>query len=212
MRNEMRQTKPRTRPGESMVAVAVMLLVFFTIGVSILTAAAGTTAAASARVSQRQVYYDTRSLLVVLDGELRGGTLYSVICEDALDALEAAYAAGGADAEATLENRTIQLETTFSGGGRSDGNLRDELHFETPTLTYSGIASVLNTKQDSEGTSSISELAVRLNKVELKVRGVYRTDYTSSFTVEYRFSGFGKWNETANKWDWSGTWIVQQIS
>ena len=197
-----------------MVAVAVMLLVFFTIGVSILTAAAGTTAASSARIRQRQAYAYAKSILMQLDGSLRKGGLKDLLCADALDEIQAAYQTHQTEVELNGGNeKEIGLNVAFTGDQAPGGKIDENLTVQSAYVRYKGRASVLNTSTDPiSQVQKITEVSLRLNSVALSVQTAYQTDCTSSITVNYRFSGYGKLNPATNQWEWSGTWVVQQVS
>lgn len=194
----------RTR-GESMVFVVVVMLLFFTLGIAVMTAAATTSGSATARLDDRQAYYYGRSMLDTIDDTLRTGGLGNALCNAAKDELLAAYNGSGGSVANVAIDHTAPIP--LSVGLSADACFQNTA-VQNAQLTYTGYADVLNT----DG-AAVSEVSVRLQNVELRFDLTYKSRYVTSMRVIYRYSGWGAApGTTGTDWRWSGTWYVQQVS
>ncbi|MDO4573362.1 MAG: hypothetical protein Q4C13_08325, partial [Clostridia bacterium] len=74
--------------GESMIAAVVLMLVFFVLGLSVLTGASAASSSVNARAEYRQAYYYARSSLDLLDESLRNGALGEYLRQHGFEQLQ----------------------------------------------------------------------------------------------------------------------------
>lgn len=175
--------------GETMLMALVLLIVFMAVGASVLSAGAGSSAASSARIVERQVYYAARSMLDVLDESMRSenGALGRAIQNEAYGALV------GSGANAAIPETTQSFTVSLSGAPEG-------LEPAAGTLTYSGSAIIQELA--NEGKQAAVNLSVKLS-FDLTYK-----NKTYTMLATYSFDGFAL---SANGGDpvWTGEWKVQ---
>lgn len=181
----------RSTRGESMVVAVVLMLVFFILGIAVLTGASVANASVNARVRYRQAYYYARSTLELLDYSLRFGELGEWVRDYERDALGDA---GLTEPDAALiESRTLNIPISFG-----QANVPEGLSFvDGATLSYDVVSRYL------AGDPMIS-----LGNVRLSFRVAYagRT-YGATTTYSYR----GSYNTDQGIWEHQ-QWRLRSMS
>lgn len=194
----MKNTNAKTVPwkntrGESMIVAVILLLVFFTIGASILTAASSAVSTAAARVLDRQAYYYARSTLDAVDAAVQDGPLGDALKSDLLARF---LSSGGGDYN--LPQTTLNPEITL------ESDALEGLAIENAAIVYSGTAAALD--QTEDGT---------VNQVFLSLQDVTVTFSAASggksyaIRVSYQYSGWA--TRATNGWVWDGKWTVLKL-
>lgn len=176
-----------------MIVAVILLLVFFTIGVSVLTAASAAISTANARVFDRQAYYYARSALDAIDASIQGGDLGDTMQEDLLSR----FLLYGGETY-TLPEITLQPEITVECDELSDFSI------ENASIVYSGFANAV----DRDTSGNVTEVFVCLQNLTVSYRAVYDTN-SYAMRVAYQYSGWA--SKSGDGWEWNGKWTVEKL-
>lgn len=198
MRKHRAKPKVRARAGQTMIAVIVMTMVFFILGASVLTAASTATAAASARVVERQGYYYARSLLKVFNESLQRGALGDALLTALL---EDATQNGGTQADVVYTAAvpfTMQFAPDFGEGPLSE-------------LTGEGEAYEVQITCIGRTLIRDASVSIRMRAVELEFTLPYK-DIDTRMYVRYGFNCYSE-NYSAQGGEeiaWRKEWTIKQ--
>lgn len=183
----------RNTRGESMIVAVILLLVFFTIGASILTAASSAVSTAAARVWDRQAYYYARSTLDAVDAAMQDGPLGDALKSDLL----ARFLSGGGS-NYDLPKTTLSPEITL------ESDALDTLEIQNASIVYSGTAAALD--QSEDGT--VNQLFLSLQDVTVTFSAV-AGEKSYAIRVSYQYSGWA--TRATNGWVWDGKWTILKL-
>lgn len=172
-----------------MIVAIVLMLVFFALGLAVLTGASVANASVSARIHYRQAYYAARSTLDILDDSLRKGKLGDYVRVLERDRL---IASGQARLEETVE---LNLPLSFSGDALADIRFTDG----AATLSYHVVSERINADL----------ISVSLEGAVLS----FRTEYMGKsygVSVSYSYAGFAE--QTEGRWTWADAWRVEDMA
>lgn len=183
--------KKRNTRGESMVVAIVLMLVFFVLGLAVLTGSSVANASVNARISYRQTYYYARSALEMLDESLRFGDLGQWVRDSERDALAAHNPSAGG---ALIESRTHLIPISFSAANAPEGLVFAD---GGATLSYDVVSQYLTG----------NEPMISLGNVRLSFRIVYAGRTYGASTV-YSYRGF----YDAQQGIWDEQWRLRSMS
>lgn len=181
----------RNTRGESMVVAVVLMLVFFILGLAVLTGASVASAGVNARVRYRQAYYYARSVLDVLDESLQNGELGEYIRE--YERVQLSLRPG----TTLFESREISIPVSFSGTVIPEG------------LTIADGGAKLRYDVASERLS-VNYVSVALENVELTV-GVEYGGRIYHVSAAYSYTGFVEYRLFTGR-VWDDQWRVRGMS
>lgn len=196
MKRRMDHNRTKHSRGESMVIAVVLMLAFFILGMTVLTAAAGATSSVNARMHYRQSYYYARSLFDIVDDALQHGALGERLRAAELERLLNVYAIDGTETIAETGVERI-LPITFLD------NVPDTLVLPDggAKLTYDVMSSIVPGSGGSQANVSLVNAALTIR--------VSTNDKIYGITVTYRFGGWA--TRVGDVWNWTGGWRVRSI-
>lgn len=172
-----------------MIVAIVLMLVFFVLGLAVLTGASVATASVNARVHYRQAYYFARSTLDVLDDSLRKGELGDYVRE-----LEQGRLTGSGQARLE-ETVALSLPLSFLGDAPEGLSFTDD----AAALSYQVVSERINDDL----------ISVSLEGAVLSFRAEYMGK-SYGVSVRYSYAGFAERAE--GRWTWSGAWRLEDMA
>lgn len=172
-----------------MIVAIVLMLVFFALGLAVLTGASVAGASVNACVHYRQAYYFARSTLDVLDESLRGGELGAYVRELERDRL---LGAGQASLEETV---ALNLPLSFSGDAPEGLRFTDD----AATLSYHVVSERINDDL----------ISITLENVQLSFRAEHMGK-SYGVSLSYTYAGFAERLE--GRWTWSDAWRLGDMT
>ena len=179
-----------------MIVVVVLMLVFFLLGLTVMTAATTATAGVNARIQYRQAYYIARSTIDVLDESLQYGELGESLRDAELERLLTAVTAG--ETGYSEENVQLELPLSFGANGPENVNFVDG----KADVRYDVVSYIVPSTNNTQAYVSLLNTALS-----------FRTDCggkTYGVRVTYQFTG---WAQLTNgEWVWRGGWRLRSIA
>ncbi len=185
-----KKTNPLGGRGESMLFAVLLLLVFLSVGVSVMTAGAGTAAAVNARASERQCYFLARSVLDALDTSLQTGDIGKKLRE-------------AVRADVLAQDGAVSVDQTVALGVSSDFSALSGMTVTEARLALKGAGSVV--ARDVGGTPT--QVLVSFDRAELSFTVNWNTKSYNAAVV-YSYLGWATHDTVADTWGWNGTWRV----
>jgi hypothetical protein len=172
-----------------MIVAIVLMLVFFVLGLAVLTGASVTTASVNARIHSRQAYYFARSTLDVLDESLRGGELGDYVRTLELGRL---LDSGQASLEEAV---ALSLPLSLAGGAPEGLRFTDD----AAALSYRVVSERIN--EDL--------ISITLENVLLSFRAEHMGK-GYGVSVSYTYAGFAE--RQGGRWTWSDAWRLEDMA
>ncbi len=178
--------------GESMVVAIVLMLVFFILGLAVMTGASVANSSVNSRMRYRQAYYYARSTLDLLDESLQSGELGEYVREYELSRL---LTSGESQLSA---DRTLDIDLSF-----------DEAMTTPEGIGFSDGRAVLSYRVDAQYI--IGNAAARILISDAKLS--FRTEYGSkSYGVEVLYAYSGVAEKINGVWMWTGGWRLRSMA